>query len=833
MNGHAPARCRKGERDLAAQASGRAGHQNGGHMYGGRGSRGHGRKEVPWGEYAVDFSDPPIRRPQYARQALRTARALIHQSLFMFSIKDKPLLKWMLGFAALGALAAVLLAAYTLLVLAPGLPTLDAVTDYRPKLPLRVYTADNVLIGEFGQEHRDFVPIQEMPAQLKNAIVAIEDERFFSHSGVDFKGVLRALLADLTGGVPQGGSTITMQVVRTFFLNQERTLPRKLKEALLSYRIEDALSKDQILELYMNQIYLGQRSYGFSSAARTYFGKSLNELSIAQDAMLAGLPQNPTRHNPAVNPERAKQRQVLVLKNMLRLGYITQAQFAQASAEPMRINTSPTVEAHGAYVAEMVRQSMVAQYQDAAYTIGLKVVTTINQAEQLAAYESVRRNVLAYDQRHGYRGPEAFIDLPADEDARDDAIDALLQKHPASDGLLPAVVTEVAVKSLKAELASGESIQIAGEGLGFAAGALQANASKAVRLRPGALIRVVQNAKQKWVISQLPEVEAAYVSLNAQSGAFRAMVGGFDFRRKNFNHATSAWRQPGSSIKPFIYSAALERGFAPATIINDVQLSATTGDNLKWDPRNDDGKYDGPIRMQDALAQSKNVVSVRILKAIGVGYALEYLPRFGFDADKHPSNLTLALGTGSVTPVQLARAYGVFANGGYLVQPWLVQRVSDARGKVLFESDRSATPAEETRAIDARNAFVTDSMLREVTRSGTGAAASQKLARQDLAGKTGTSSEAVDGWFAGYANDIVSVAWMGYDEPRSLGGREFGATVAMPIWIDSMRQALVGTTPRELVVPENVVNVDGRWNFSEFDSDAGVKTLGLDEQPTD
>ncbi len=747
----------------------------------------------------------------------------------MFSIKDKPIVKWMIGFAALAALAVVLLLGYTLLVLAPGLPTLEAVTDYRPKLPLRIYTADDVLIGEFGQERRDFVSIEDTPKTLKDALLAIEDERFYSHSGLDYRGLVRAVLSNVTGGVQQGGSTITVQVARTFFLNQERTLQRKLKEALLSYRIEDALSKDKILELYMNQIYLGQRSYGFSSAARTYFGKPLAELSLAQSAMLAGLPQNPSRHNPVVNPTRAKKRQMMVLKNMLRLGYINQAQFDQASVEATPTSTSPNVGVHGAYVAEMVRQNMVAQYQEATYTMGLKVVTTINNAEQLAAYESVRRNVLAYDQRHGYRGPEAFVELPTDEDTRDDAIDTLLQKHPASEGLLPAVVTEVAAKSLKAELASGEVVQISGGELGFAAAALQANANKAVRLRPGALIRVTQNSKLKWMVSQMPEVDAAYVSLNAQSGAYRALVGGFDFRRKNLNPATSAWRQPGSSIKPFVYSAALERGFTPATVINDAQLSTTTTESLQWDPRNDDGKYDGPIRMQDALAQSKNVVSVRILKAIGVPFALEHLPRFGFDADKHPANLTLALGTGSVTPVQLASAYGVFANGGYLVKPWLVQRLSDARGKVLFESDHTPTPAEEARVIDERNAFVTDSMLREVTRSGTAAAASQKLARQDLAGKTGTTSDAVDGWFAGYANGIVSVAWMGFDEPKSLGGREFGSTVAMPIWIDSMRQALVGTVAIERPVPENVVHQDGRWNFSEFDSDAGVKTLGLDD----
>ena len=747
---------------------------------------------------------------------------------FNFPAKGNPAMKWLLHLGALMALGAAALAVYVVLVLIPGLPTLEAVTDYRPKLPLRVYTADNVLIGEFGQERRDFVPIAETPALLKNALLSIEDARFYSHGGVDFIGLARAL----SGGLREGASTITMQVARNFYLTQERTVTRKLREALLTYRIEDALTKDQILELYMNQIYLGQRSYGFSSAARTYFGKSLSELSLAQAAMLAGVPKNPLRHNPVVNFERAKQRQVVVLKSMLRNGHITQAQFDQASAEPITIKDGPSVGAHGAYVAEMVRQSLFSQYQEATYSMGLKVVTTINQAEQLAAYESVRRNVLAYDQRHGYRGPEAVTDLPADTDGRNDAIDALLQKYPSSDGLMPAVVTEVVGKSLKADLASGETIQISGEGLGFAALALQPNASKAVRIRPGALIRVVQTRAMKWAVSQLPEVDAAYVSLNAQSGAYRALVGGFDFRRKNFNHATSAWRQPGSSIKPFIYSAALERGFAPATLINDVQLSATT-ESLKWDPRNDDGKYDGPIRMQDALAQSKNVVSVRILKAIGVGYARDFLPRFGFDADKHPQNLTMALGTGLVTPVQLAAAYGVFANGGYRVNPWLIQRVSDAKGKVLFESDKPVVPAEEARTLDARNAFVTDSMLREVTRSGTAAQASVKLQRQDLAGKTGTTSDAVDGWFAGYANDIVSVAWMGYDDPRSLGTREFGSTLALPIWIDAMRQALVGTTARERVVPEQVYSVDGRWNFSEFDSDAGVKTLGLDDASAD
>ncbi len=742
-------------------------------------------------------------------------------------------MKWIFSLAALFALLCGAMLVYVFLVLAPDLPSLDAVTDYKPKIPLRVYTADNALIGEFGEEHRDFVPIKEIPELMKNAVLSIEDTRFYEHGGISFISAGRALLVDLTGGFRQGASTITMQVAKNFFLTREKSIPRKLKEIMLTYRIEDALSKDQILELYMNQIYLGQRTHGFSSAARTYFDKSLKELSIAEAAMLAGVPQNPARHNPAVNFERAKQRQILVLKSMLKQGHITEAQYAQASKEQLRISSGLQFESHAAFVAEMVRQSIFEQYKEASYTMGIKVYTTINKAEQEAAYESVRRNVMAYDQRHGYRGPEAFIELPKDEDAREDAIDDLLQKHPANDQLLPAVIVDMSAKVIKAELVTGEVIQLSGEGIRFASNALQAKAGRDLKLRPGALIRVMRDSKQRWVITQMPEVDAAYVSLNAQDGSYRALVGGFDFNRKQFNHVTNAWRQPGSSIKPFIYSAALEKGFSPATLINDVQLSATTTDSLQWDPRNDDGKYDGPISMQSALAQSKNVVSVRILKAIGAKTARDYLPRFGFDASKHPVNLTLALGTGAVTPVQLAAAYAVFANGGFQINPWLIQKVTDARGKLMFEAKVPAIAQEESRVIDSRNAFIMDSMLREVARSGTGAAASQRLGRRDLAGKTGTTSDAVDGWFAGYASNIVAVAWMGYDDPKSLGGREFGATLALPIWIDTMRQALSGKPEAARSVPENVVNLDGKWSYSEYQAEGGmgVKTLDLDEAP--
>ncbi len=738
-------------------------------------------------------------------------------------------MKWIaIVLAALGIVAGAVLA-YVFLVLAPNLPALDAVTDYRPKIPLRIYTADNALIGEFGEEHREFVPIKDIPEKLKTALLSTEDARFYDHNGVDFIGAGRAVLADLRGGFHQGASTITMQVARNFFLSQEKTVNRKLKEILLTTRIEAALSKDQILELYMNQIYLGQRTHGFAGAARTYFNKSLNDLSLAEAAMLVGIPKNPVRHNPVSNFQKAKQRQEVVLKLMLNRGVITEAQYDQALHEKITVTGKQIYETHADYVAEMVRQTIVEEYKEQAYTTGIKVYTTLLKADQEAAYDAVRNNVMAYDQRHGYRGPEAFIQLPADEDERDDAIDEALRKHPSSDKLLAAVVTEVNTKAVKAELANGDTIVIDGDGLKFAAAGLQAKAKSDLKITPGALIRVLQDQKKRWSITQLPEVEGSYVALNAETGAYRALVGGFDFNRKKFNHVTSGWRQPGSSMKPFVYSAALEKGFSPATLINDVQLSATSEEALRWDPRNDDGKYDGPVTMRSALAKSKNVVSVRILKAVGVSNAQNWISHFGFSKDKHPDNLTLALGTGSVTPVQLAAAYAVFANGGYQVQPNLITKITDSKGNVLKSYPAPAIAQDTDRVIDSRNAFIMDTMLREVTRSGTAAAASVRLGRHDLAGKTGTTSDAVDGWFAGYAGNVVAVAWMGYDTPKSLGGREFGATLALPIWIDSMRAALAGKAEVQRAVPEGLSNAEGDWMYAEFLNGGGVRTLDMDE----
>ena len=731
---------------------------------------------------------------------------------------------------ALGAnvlLVLLLLVAGGVLTAIVRMPPFDVVTDYRPKIPLRIYTADGALIAEFGEEHRDFMPIGKIPQTMKDALLAIEDARFYEHGGVDFRGVTRALLADLTGGFRQGASTITMQVARNFFLSQEKTVTRKLTEILLAYRIEAALSKDQILELYMNQIYLGQRTHGFASAALTYFNKPLTELTLAEAAMLAGIPQNPSRHNPVVNPIRAKARQAMVLKRLLDLRRISPQQYAQARDETLQVSDSRQFEVHGDYLAELVRQTLYAQYKDETYTRGFKVYTTVGKNEQNAAYDALRRNVLAYDQRHGYRGPEDYVELPGDEDERNEAIDEILNRHPSSGNLLSAVVTEVTPKRVRAEPASGDTLEISGEGLRFAARALQAGARAATRIRVGSLIRVSQDAKGRWMISQLPEVDAALVALDADSGAYRALVGGFDFSRKQFNHVTSAWRQPGSSIKPFVYSAALEKGFSPATLVNDAPLSLPGGDKGRaWEPQNDDG-FDGPITLRRALARSKNIVAVRLLRAISPHYARDYLQRFGFDADKHPGNLTLTLGSGSVTPLQMAGAYAVFANGGFRVTPWLIDRVTDDRGTLLSQTPPPER-ADGERAIDRRNAFIVDSLLREVVISGTGAQA-QQLGRGDLAGKTGTTSAAQDGWFAGYGGKLVAVAWMGYDTPRSLGGREFGSTVALPIWIDFMRQALTRTPPADNPPPPGVSWVDGDWVYDEYSGDSGVKALDMDE----
>ncbi|HYC41620.1 MAG TPA: penicillin-binding protein 1A [Noviherbaspirillum sp.] len=739
------------------------------------------------------------------------------------------LLQLLFVLAAAGAAGSVLLAGYVALIVLPNLPSLDALTDYRPKIPLRVYTADQVLIGEFGEERRDFVRVADMPKVMKDAVLAIEDANFYEHGGVDYTGIARAFLMNIGASRSQGASTITMQVARNFYLSRKKEYSRKIQEIVLAYRIEEKLTKDQILELYMNQIYLGERAYGFGSAARIYFGKEVGELSIAEAAMLAGLPKAPSTANPVVNPTRAKQRQQYILKRMRELGHITPAQYEQAAKEKLQVRSKGyLMQTHAEHAAEIVRQYMFDKYKDDVYTHGYSVYTTLSSTDQDAAYEAVRKGVLDYDRRHGYRGPEDYIDLPADAEDREQAIDEILAKHPDSDDMRAAVVLSASSKAVRAELMSGEVAEITGEGLKFAASALTGKGKN--RIRPGTVIRVAKDAKKRWWITQLPEVSAAFVSINANDGSFRAMVGGFDFNLNQFDHVTQAWRQPGSSIKPFIYSAALEKGFSPATTVNDAPLDVSLAEagGPAWNPQNDDGIYDGPVSMRTGLKRSKNLVSIRILQTITPPFALQHLSRFGFDADKHPSNLTMTLGTGAVTPLQMAGAYAVFANGGFQVAPYLIHKVIDARGNVLLENKPAIAGDENARVLDARNAWLVDSMLRDVVNSGTGYAASQRLGRRDLAGKTGTTNDSLDGWFAGYGGDIVAVAWMGYDKPRSLGGREYGGTVALPIWIDYMRTALKGKGPVQRSVPAGLVQVDGDWVYEEYTRENAVQSVGVD-----
>lgn len=709
-----------------------------------------------------------------------------------------------LALMGLALLAIVVVLAY------PQLPSLEALTDYQPKIPLRVYTSDGHLIGEFGEERRALVRIQEVPPTMKQAILAAEDERFYQHPGVDTIGVLRAAYANFSsGGKRQGASTITMQVARNFFLSSEKTLARKVYEALLAFKIENNLSKDEILEIYINQIYLGQRAYGFAAAAQIYFGKPLKSVSIAEAAMLAGLPKAPSSFNPVANPRRAKQRQLYVLRRMRELGHIDDAQMAEAQKQDLRIKRD--VNEFGVradYVAEMARQIVFERFQEEAYTRGLRVITTILKADQEAAYASLRRGVIDYDKRHGYRGATGFADLGQPGSALDETLEEALQDEPDSDDIHAAVILEASPKLVKAYRRGGETVQVTGEGLKFALRMLEDKAPANKRLRRGAVIYVQKDDKGHWQIVQLPEVEAAFVAANPTDGAIRALVGGFDFSRNKFNHVTQAWRQPGSSFKPFIYSAALEKGFTPASVIQDEPLTVSaeeTGSQV-WEPKNYDGKYEGPMSMRTGLAKSKNLVSIRILKSIGTHYAQDYVTRFGFEADKHPPYLTMALGAGSVTPWQHLSGYAVFANGGYRIQPYIVKQILDDKGNVLAEAQPLSAGDENLRVIDPRNAYLMDSMMHDVVRRGT-ATRALALKRSDLAGKTGTTNDFVDAWFCGYQPTLVGVAWIGFDQPKKLGNGETGGSAALPIWLGYMEKALKNVPESHMPTPEGLISI--------------------------
>ncbi|WP_374567264.1 penicillin-binding protein 1A [Ideonella sp.] len=735
-----------------------------------------------------------------------------------------------LGLIGAGLLVILICAAIALAVAYPNLPELDSVTDYRPRLPLRVVSAEGDLLGEYGDERRTFTPIGEIPKVMQDAVLAIEDARFYQHSGVDYIGVIRAGLAQFGSVGSQGASTITMQVARNFYLSTEKSLTRKLYEILLALKIESQLNKDQILELYMNQIYLGQRAYGFAAASEIYFGKPLKDLSVAEAAMLAGLPKAPSAYNPIANPRRATVRQQYIIDRMLDNGFITAEQHAAAKAQELKYRAPTDLPVHAEYVAELARQMIYTQYGPEAYTRGLQVQLTVRAADQMVAYRALRKGLMDYERRQVYRGPEAYIDLPADPKAVDARIAEALADHPDNDELKAAVALEAGPKKVVAVLQSGESITITGDGLKPVASGLAANADAKRQIRRGAVVRAIKGPKGDWTLTQQPEVEGAFVSLEPGTGAIRAMVGGFDFGKNKFNHVTQAWRQPGSSFKPFIYSSALEKGFTPATVVNDAPLffdAGSTG-SQPWEPKNYDGTFDGPLPLRRALAKSKNMVSIRVLQAVGVDYARDWITRFGFDRDKHEPYLTMALGAGSVTPMQMATAYSVFANGGYRVSPVLIARITDARGKVLHQVDLTG-PDESQRVIDARNAFLMTSLLQEVTRSGTAARAQATLKRPDIYGKTGTTNDSMDAWFAGFQPSLTAIVWIGYDTPRKLGDRETGGGLSLPVWIEYMGQALKGVPVTERPAPDGVVNVGGEWYYDEYSPGQGITTLGTEE----
>ena len=739
---------------------------------------------------------------------------------------------------AIFALLFVAAIASILLVVAlasPRLPEVKALADYRPKVPLRVMTADGVLIGEFGEERRSVIRAEQAPGVLVNAILAAEDERFFEHVGIDPWGILRSATTNLlTASKAQGASTITMQVARNFYLSTEKTFTRKLFEVLLAIEIERKLSKNQILELYLNQIFLGRRAYGFAAASQIYFNKPVQRVSLAEAAMLAGLPKAPSAFNPVVNPRRAKVRQEYVLGRMLKLGMITEAEFRRAILENLKVmGRADDYAVNAAYLAEMVRIQIYNQFREEAYNRGLTVFTTVRSYEQRAAYDALRSGLLNFDRKLGWRGPEARIELPPDAEARQDAVDDVINDKPDSDRLFTAVVTEVAKDKVVVSRSQGRQFNITGNGLQFARKGLETDAPQNLRLRPGAVVRIGLMDSGEWEITQLPEVEGAFVALQADTGAVRALVGGFDFRRSEFNNVTQAYRQPGSTLKPFVYGAALEKGFSPATLINDAPVSFDPGETggEPWEPKNYDDKYEGVLTMRQALAKSKNMVSIRILNRIGPRFGQSYLSRFGFEAERNPPYLTLALGAGGVTPMQMATGYAAIANGGFRVTPYFIDRVIDESGNLLSQTEPARAEREAPRIIEPQDVFILNSMLQDVIRVGTGRKA-LSLGRADLAGKTGTTNNAQDAWFAGYQRNMAALAWVGYDQPRSLGERETGGGLALPIWIDFMQEALKKVPVSTPEMPASVLRINGEFYTASSAPGVGVSSLGLEDPVT-
>ena len=764
-----------------------------------------------------------------------------------------------------------------LLYLGPKLPPVEQILEIQLQTPLRIYSSEGKLIAEFGEKKRSPLAYDQIPVNFVHAILAAEDARFFKHHGVDMKGLTRAALELVsTGSIQSGGSTITMQVAKNYFLSSERTFLRKFNEILLALELERQLTKEKILELYINKIYLGHRAYGLQAAAQVYYGKPVNELSLAQLATLAGLPKAPSAYNPVTNPTRAIERRNWILSRMLELGYIDDPQYQSATAEP---NTAELygipVEVEAPYFAEMVRRDMVTQFGEKADTDGYKVYTSLKAENQRAANRAVHVGLIDYDKRHGYRGPEATLQAPAPaEGTGPDAAAApdkpsgpgdawlqALQSYRTIGPLEPAVVMTVADDKAEVMLKSGETVAVPWDTMQWARPYIDnysrgpAPKSPQDVVQPGQVIRVMAQGDH-WALAQVPEAQSALVSLDPKNGGIVALVGGFDFQSSKFNRVIQAGRQPGSNFKPFIYTAALDKGMTPATLINDAPIVLEDSSlESTWRPENSGGKFLGPMRMRQALYKSRNLVSIRILRSIGVPYAINYVTRFGFTPDELPRNLSLALGSAALTPLEIVTGYATFANGGYKIEPWYIQRIEDSDGNIVYQSDPltvcdqacldknaadkvaaltqpapvtdmlgdtnpdtgtvtpPATPVPAMkppryaeRVLDPKVHYLINSMLQDVIRRGTGVRA-RELNRPDLAGKTGTTNDQKDAWFSGFNHDVVATVWVGFDQPKNLGRSEFGGTAALPIWMEYMKPVLKSSPVVPLKIPDGIVTV--------------------------
>jgi len=740
----------------------------------------------------------------------------------------------LLGFLLVIAIAA------TYYLLAPKLPDTEVLKETQFQVPLRIFSAEGQLIAEFGEKRRIPVAYPEIPPYLVQAILASEDDRFFEHPGVDYHGILRAVYSLATTGVKaQGGSTITMQVARNFFLSREKTYLRKLNEIILALQIEQKLSKEEILTLYLNKIYLGNRAYGIGAAAKVYYGKSLQELTLPQFAMIAGLPKAPSKFNPIANPERAQLRRDYVLRRMWQVGHISQEEFKTAVQAPITASYhSRNVEVYAPYIAEMVRTQLIEQYGDDAYNIGLNVYTTIREKHQKAANTALQSALLAYDKRHGFRGAKNKSAI--DEEMTDENFEQILSGFENIGPLHPGIVISLQPELARIYVKNNEIIELSSESLAWARKQLSTNRrGKAVSkasdvLAVGDIIHLHQDKQGLWQLAQLPQAEGALIAVSPYNGAVTALNGGFEYFQNKFNRVTQSRRQPGSGFKPFIYSAALEKGYTAASIINDapVVFDSPSDENV-WRPENYSGKFFGPTRLRVALTNSRNLVSIRILRDIGAAYVIDYAKKFGFDTTQMPKSLSLALGSGSAAPWDMARAYSSLANGGYRIEPYIIQRIEDANGEIIMQAEpltvcetcivslptnsdegetSSLKPAQ--RIMTAQNNYIMNSLLRDVVKYGTGRKA-MSLGRNDLAGKTGTTNDQIDAWFNGFHPELVAISWVGFDSPKTLGRYETGGRAALPMWIDFMKVALSDLPEEPLQQPVDMITV-------QIDPDTGL-----------